>query len=152
MLQTRYVADRRTTRASKIAKSSLGGKMLSRMDFLPVRRDHIPNRESQLHKPASLDGTKSGSDDAPEAGTAARGGGTPHRLPRGLPPDWFHPVQLRASGEINFRGITLRGDLTHVPEDRMLVIAGSRQSQFFRSSKLDRRDRSQLAALTMTLT
>lgn len=33
------------------------------------------------------------------------------------------PVQLRAAAEITFRGITLRGELTHVPEDRLLVIA-----------------------------
>lgn len=33
------------------------------------------------------------------------------------------PVQLRANAEITFRGITLRGDLLHVPEDRLLVIA-----------------------------
>lgn len=32
------------------------------------------------------------------------------------------PVQLRANAEITFRGITLRGELTHVPEDRLLVI------------------------------
>ena len=31
-------------------------------------------------------------------------------------------IQLRANAEITFRGITLHGDLTHVPEDRLLVI------------------------------
>lgn len=31
-------------------------------------------------------------------------------------------IQLRANAEITFRGITLRGELTHVPEDRLLVI------------------------------
>lgn len=71
VFQIRDVADRRTKRATKIAKKSLGGKMLSRMDFLPVRRDHIPSRESQLQGSASKDGTKSGSGDAPAAGTAA---------------------------------------------------------------------------------
>ena len=32
-------------------------------------------------------------------------------------------VQLRDNAEITFRGITLRGELIHLPEDRLLVIA-----------------------------
>lgn len=35
------------------------------------------------------------------------------------------PVQLRADAEITFRGITLRGELTHAPEDRLLVITSN---------------------------
>ena len=39
------------------------------------------------------------------------------------------PVQLRAAAEITFRGITLRGELTHVPEDRLLVITSDTEEE-----------------------
>lgn len=73
VLQVRDVADRRTRRASKIAKKSLGRRMLSRMDFLPVQRDHIRSRQSLLQKSASQDGKMIGPGDAPAAGTTAGG-------------------------------------------------------------------------------
>lgn len=39
------------------------------------------------------------------------------------------PIQLRVNTEITFREITLRGELTHVPEDRLLVITSDTEEE-----------------------